>query len=154
MQAGGGGLRKERKWVLPRLTLALPGHERQQEGSRGVPKVAEATASYVLPYQHLNSESSLLERKTAISSQKGSLCTFHSSVISRAKPRQQLNDPISTFPKYHITEPGTGATATLVQAPHPPTPPCDWQLLPSSLVKTDSGNLDAPDDALQGSTME
>lgn len=34
---------------------------------------------WVLPYQ-LNSESALLERKAAISSQRGSLCTFHSCV--------------------------------------------------------------------------
>lgn len=64
---------------------------------------------------------------------------------------------MSTFPKYCITEPGTGAAVTLVQAPLP-LPPCDWQLLPSSLVKTDSSDLDAWPAAAaaapQGSTVE
>ena len=50
---------------------------------------------------------------------------------------------VSTFPKHCSTEPGTGATVALVQAPHPHSSVTDWQLLLSGLLKTDSSDLDA-----------
>lgn len=68
----------------------------------------------VLPYQ-LNSESSLLERKTAISNQKASLCAFHSP----ARPQQGQAQPVSTFPKPCSTEPGLEQRSHMFRLPTP-----------------------------------